>query len=58
LNGSLACEISEHASDIGFHEILADEVENNPDLPEQVKEFGKHLNQILPQLYKAAEKRK
>ncbi len=51
-------QMGENAPEIGFYEILADAVESNHDLPIVIKEFGKKLEQILPQLYKAAENRK
>lgn len=53
-----ADQMGENAPDVGFYEILADAVESNHDLPTLIKEFGKNLEQILPQLYKAAENRK
>lgn len=49
-------QMGKEAPDIGFHEILADAVQANPDLPDQIKDLGKGLNRILPQLYKAAKK--
>ncbi len=49
-------QMGKDVPDIGFYEILADAVQANPELPDQIKDLGKSLNKILPQLYKASKK--
>lgn len=51
-----AYQMGEKIPDIDFCEILADAVEVNENLPHLIKELGKGFHQILPMLYKAAEK--